>query len=144
MPNIELIRLLVVEDNQQRIDLFKRWIPKGFVPVFVPGAGRAMRVIELDAGTVFGGIALDFDLVEQPVIPSERMLSGGDVAMRITQLISTSVPILVHSMNIRGAFAMQNMLQAAGFSVTRQPFRDLDRDNLARWLAEVREARDEY
>ena len=139
----ERIRLLIVEDNQERIDLFNQWVPVDFAPVFATGAGRAMRIIELDAGNVFGGIALDFDLYEQPVIPSDRALSGRDVAIRITQWISADVPILIHSMNLSGALTVQNMLGAFGFSITRLPFRYLDKETLGQWLDEVREARGE-
>ena len=143
MASARPIRLLVVEDNQQRIDLFSRWIPEEFSPVFVPGAGRAMRIIELDAGNVFAGIALDYDLDEQPVIPSERMLSGRNVAIKVAQLISCDVPILIHSMNVSGSQVMQNMLEASGFHVTRRPFRFLVKVSLGQWLETIREAKDE-
>ena len=60
-----LSRLLVVEDNEERIALFKQRIPEDVRVTWASSAGRAMRIIGLDAGRVYADMLLDHDLVDQ-------------------------------------------------------------------------------
>ena len=132
------IRILIVEDNRERIDLFTQWLPADVIAVFAKSAGRAMRIIELDPGAVYAGIALDHDLFEQAISDEEYRFSGVDVARKIIGKVSIEVPILIHSMNWRGASAMSKLLTSAGFAVTRSPFSDLTERRFLAWLDDVR------
>ena len=133
-----MIRILIIEDNEERIDLFKRWMPADVQAIFVKGAGRAVRVIELDKGSVYAGICLDHDLDEQVVAEGEYGVNGVEVVRRVVRNISRDVPILVHSMNFGGGTSMVRMLQAQGFSVTRTPFSQMEKDVFREWLEDVR------
>ena len=74
--NTSELRLLLIEDSDERLELFQRWIPPGFRLVSVRSAGRALRVLEVDAGRVYAGILLDHDLDQSVALASELRLSG--------------------------------------------------------------------
>ena len=133
-----MIRILIIEDNEERIDLFKRWMPADVQAIFVKGAGRAVRVIELDKGSVYAGICLDHDLNEQVVAEGEHGVNGVEVVRRILRNINLNVPILVHSMNFGGGTSMTKMLKTQGFSVTRVSFKHLNEAAFLEWIDEVR------
>ena len=132
-------RLLVVEDDRERIDSFRGQIAPWFRPTFVRSAGRALKVLELDGGRVYAGILLDHDLDQSVAAESELQLSGRQVVDRLVQRVSPNVPVLVHSVNPLGARRMEGRLVEHGFDVTRIPFYHLDRERLGRWLESVRE-----
>ena len=133
-----MIRILIIEDNEERIDLFKQWMPADIQAIFVRSAGRAVRVIELDNGSVYAGICLDHDLNEQVIVSEEKGINGVEVVRRIVRNISLNVPILVHSMNFGGGTSMVRMLQAQGFTVTRVPFKHMDKVVFLEWIDGVR------
>ena len=97
------IRLLVVEDNAERLALLERWMPDDVRVTWVRSAGRAMRTIELDAGRVYAGMLLDHDLVDQNASESELGLTGRHVVDRIVRHIDPDAAMLVHSINPAGA-----------------------------------------
>ena len=132
------MRLLVIEDNEERIELFRRWMPADILAVYAKSAGRAVRIIELDPGNVYAGILLDHDLCEQITLKEELGVNGLDVVRKIVRRISQDVPILVHSMNFGGGTSMRNMLESQGFAVTRVPFQFMNEEKLLGWIADVR------
>jgi len=133
----EFCRLLVVEDSEDRIALFREWIPDEFRVAFVKSAGRALKVLEMDAGRVYAGILLDHDLDQSVAAQSELLLSGQQVVEQMVRVIDVDVPVLIHSINVLGARAMERRLLEQRFDVTRIPFYHLDRQRLGRWLEEV-------
>ena len=133
-----MIRLLIIEDSEERIGLFRQWMPADIQALFVRSAGRAVRVLELDRGAVYAGICLDHDLNEQMLVREEREVNGVEVVRRLVRHISRDVPILVHSMNFGGATSMTRMLMAQGFSVTRIPFKNMHEGVFIDWIDEVR------
>ena len=133
-----LIRLLVIEDNEKRIGLFKQWMPPDIQATYVRSAGRAVRVIKLDEGTIYAGICLDHDLNDQIVAEEERGINGVEVVRRLIEHTSRDVPILVHSMNFSGGTSMFRMLEAQGFTVTRIPFKHLHKKVFLGWIDDVR------
>lgn len=135
----EFCRLLVVEDNDERIALFRQWIPDEFRVTYVKSAGRALKVLEMDAGRVYAGILLDHDLDQSVAAESELLLSGRQVVNQLVRVIDVDVPVLIHSVNLLGARAMEQRLLEENFDVTRIPFYHLDRQRLGRWLEQVRE-----
>jgi|GEM_PF-907452 len=147
-PTPALLRLLIVEDNADRIERFRSWLPADAHPVFATGAGRALGILRrcgrdprdrrrrsLD----YAGLLLDHDLVEQVAAEGEEGFSGSHVTAAVIERISVEVPILIHSMNLTRARAMQSRLEQAGFWVTRIPMSALNQDRLLAWLDEVRE-----
>lgn len=133
-----MIRILIIEDNEERIDLFKQWMPLDIAAIYVRSAGRAVRVIELDQGSIYSGICLDHDLDEQTIVNLEKELSGMEVARYIARNISRNAPILVHSMNFGGGTSMTRALEAQGFTVSRIPFDRMTEKKLLDWIADVR------
>jgi len=132
-------RLLVVEDSDARVNKFREWIRAPFRATFVKSAGRALKVLELDAGRVYAGILLDHDLDQAMADDSERSLTGRQVVERLVRTVDRDVPVLIHSVNPLGARMMERNLVEHGFDVTRVPFFNLDRDRLGRWLEIVRD-----
>ncbi len=132
-------RILLVEDDPDRIRLLKSWLPAYVIPVVVTSAGKAIGLLERDRGRVYAGIMLDHDLQEQLAAVSDRYLSGNDVVNAVIKNVQKDVPIFIHSMNVSQAPLMVNKLESAGFQVTRIPVRDLSNKRLADWVEDARE-----
>lgn len=60
----EIIRLLLIEDNNDRVELFQSWLPEEFRLVHAGSAGRALGVLQRDRNA-YAGLLLDHDLQEQ-------------------------------------------------------------------------------
>lgn len=134
-----LMRILVVEDNAERIACFRAWKPENVHFVLATSPGPALGIIRRDRGLVYAGVMLDHDLVEQSVCTSEIEFSGTQVATAIVENFSYEIPILIHSMNEAKASTMAKKLISTSFSVTRIPMAVLTEQRLHEWLAEVRE-----
>jgi len=135
---IKLARLLMVEDDPERVEVIRAWLPQDFRLVVAASAGRARGVLRRDRGRVYAGIMLDLDLQLRAVHESEQFMSGRDVALDIRHNIDRSVPILVHSLNPRAGSVVEQ-LEGAGFAVTRIPMEQFTREQFQEWLAEVRD-----
>lgn len=133
-----VFRLLIVEDNPERIETFRSWLPNPIPLVWARSAGAAIGLIRRDPGYVYGGILLDHDLQLQAMTDDDQDLSGTQVARVLIQHVSPDVPILVHSINRRDAPRMVEQLRASGFWVTHAPMDRLTEEFFRNWLAEVR------
>lgn len=133
-----VFRLLIVEDNAERIAKLRSWLPQDVVTVVATSAGRAIGIMHRDRGRTYAGILLDHDLQESVVTDADKGLSGGDVLKSLIAHISRDVPILVHSMNPFQGPAMAERLERAGFYVTRIPMSELSLEKFQEWLEEVR------
>lgn len=130
-------RILLIEDNIDRIALFRQWLTgTPYLPVEVTSGGQAMGMLRYGAEGV-AGICLDHDLNSQPRTLSDEWVSGSDVVSLICRKVPKTVPILVHSMNTVKAPDMVNRLAGSGFSVTRIRMVILNQANFSDWLADV-------
>lgn len=137
-------RILLIEDNPDRLHLFRQWLhDTPYLPVEVTSGGQAMGMLRYGAEGV-AGICLDHDLNSRPRTLSDEWVSGSDVVNIICRKIPSSVPVLVHSMNSVKAPDMVKRLQAARFSVTRVRMVILDRFIFDRWLGDVTEAWEDF
>ncbi len=84
-----------------------------------------------DAGSVYSGIMLDFDL--DPIVRNDHR-TGMDVAKAIIKHVNNDVPVLVHSMNPGGSNEATTALSGAEFHVVQTPFRKLKRSAFLDWL----------
>lgn len=134
-----MFRLLIVEDDVERIECFKQWMPEDVRTTIAKSSGQAMGVLQRDRGDIYGGILLDHDLQEQARTDADRYLCGADVVDVLIRNISPDVPILVHSMNAARASLVVKKLEMAGFYVARIPFGALSRGKLLEWLRVARE-----
>jgi len=55
------IRILLVEDDNNRVNLIREWLPDDLYLVHAGSAGRALGIIQRDRGA-YAGIMLDYDL----------------------------------------------------------------------------------
>jgi len=138
-----LFRLLVIEDDSDRIAIFRTWIPDNIPLIVCSSPGTAIGVLERDSrhhqGQVYGGLLLDHDLQLQLRTTSEKELSGTDIVTHILRHLNTGMPILIHSMNSAKASPMRTRLEQAGFLVSRIPMADLSRGQLMDWITECHE-----
>jgi CheY-like chemotaxis protein len=132
-------RLLLIEDNPDRVELFRSWIPPGVHIVRARSGGSAIGIIRRDVGRVYGGILLDHDLQEQTITAADVRLSGSNVVLELINHFSRDIPILVHSTNQIQGPQMVNKLERAGFWVSHVPMYNLEEKNFAEWLQEARE-----
>jgi CheY-like chemotaxis protein len=105
-----LPRLLLIEDSDDRIDRFCKWLPEGVVLVVAVSAGRAIGTLQHSRPDDYAGILLDHDLHQQVMHEVEALFSGSNVVDRLIAKISSDVPVLVHSINPGGASNMRRKL----------------------------------
>ena len=130
-------KILIIEDDRKRIQLFEGWMPEYYRAIFVKTAGAALGLLERDKGRVYAGICLDHDLQQQIAVSSDRDLSGTTVVNAIIRYISSDVPVLVHSRNEKRACYMERKLVEKGFYVTKVPMDQLVKEKFLLWLEEV-------
>lgn len=133
-------RLLLIEDNAERIAQFHNWLHKTeFILIEASSGGRAKGILRKGATDGIAGIMLDHDLEQQPVIENDLKMSSSHLMNALVLSIPRSVPVLIHSMNISKPVIMERQLKSAGFSVTRIKMEDLTRASFHEWLQDVRD-----
>ncbi len=130
-------RLLIIEDNAQREQTLRSWLPPDFRPVVASSAGKAIGILDRDRGAVYAAVVLDHDLQERRVTEQDGVLCGQDVAETLMRCLSKEVPILVHSNNASQAPILFSRLCRAGFEVTQIPMEALTRERFEEWLRAV-------
>lgn len=138
MSTTSPLRILLVEDDDNRVKKFQSWLPDDVRLVHAGSAGRALGILQRDRD-VYAGIMLDHDLQIQIATERDFFLSGSNVVEWIIALVRPDIPVLVHSMNPAEAPQMVKRLNKAGFSVTRMPMSEMTEQQFANWLDEVRD-----
>ena len=126
--------ILLVENSPARIAVFEEWVPEGFRLVPVTTGNVALGVLRRDAGSVYAGVMLDFDLDK---VSGCEMRTGRTAAEAVIRYVDKGVPILIHSMNPAGASEMRTLLSEAGFDTTRVPFSKLSERRFLEWVSEL-------
>ena len=140
---IRPLRILVVEDNEARVETFTQWSPPGVRLIWARSAGVAIGMLKRDRGRVYDGIMLDHDLTAQRLTMHDGRFTGRDVVVAVIENVDSDVPVFVHSANDGGGPRMADTLRRAGFEVGQVPMYRLDERRLRDWIVEVREALDE-
>lgn len=135
--NLKRFRLLVVEDNSERVELFRKWVPSNVQLIWTRSGGAALGLIRRDPGYVYGGVLLDHDLHEQAMTNEDLGLSGKQVAEALIQYFSSDIPVLVHSTNQVEAPHVVKRLEQSSFWVTHIPMYQLTHNAFSRWLSEA-------
>lgn len=139
-PHVLRPRILLVEDDPDRIATFRAWVVSTeFVLIEASSGGRALGLLRKGMTGGIAGVCLDHDLEKQPVSENDLRLSGTGLITAITQSVPRSVPVLIHSMNAQKPPAMERSLNSAGFSVTRIRMAALTRESFYEWLQDVRD-----
>lgn len=141
-----LFRLLIIEDDEERIRFFQSTLGGIKVKIVVAtSAGQAIGILERDKGMVYGAMFLDHDLNKQTKTDQDITLSGSHIVETIIRNISNDISILVHSMSLTGAAYMEKRLEQAGFQVTRVPMDILfkSKEFLMKWVETARASWDE-
>jgi CheY-like chemotaxis protein len=133
-------RILLIEDDPNRISVFREWTNETeFVLIEASSGGRCMGILRKGMTEGIAGILLDHDLEKQPVTATDLLISGTQLLRSISLSIPRSVPILIHSMNSEKPPAMERTLKNEGFSVTRIGMASLTCERYNQWLEEVRD-----
>lgn len=131
-------RILLIEDDQQRIELFRSWLQgTDFVLIVASSGGRAAGILRKGLTEGIYEVMLDHDLEKQPVTATDLTLSGSTLIKAVANSIPRSVPILIHSMNTNAPVTMERNLKSVGYSVTRIRMAALTRELFHEWLEEV-------
>lgn len=131
-------RLLLIEDDADRIVLFRQWVAATpYILIEATTGGQAMGVVSRGGGDGIAGICLDHDLNTAPKTLQDQLTSGSNVVSAIIKHIPKSVPILVHSMNVTKGDQMYRRLQGSGFSATRIRMSILDQRRFLHWVEDV-------
>ena len=138
MSKTPMLRILLVEDDNNRVKKFQSWLPDNVRLIHAGSAGRALGILQRDRD-VYAGIMLDHDLQIQIATERDFFLSGSNVVEWIIALVRPDIPVLVHSMNPAEAPLMVIRLNKAGFIVTRMPMSEMTEQQFAKWLDEVRD-----
>lgn len=133
-------RILLIEDNAERIALIREWlIGTEFVLIEASSGGRAKGILRKGGTAGIAGVMLDHDLEQQPMTPTDLLMSASHLMDSIVFSIPKTAPILIHSMNASKPPHMEKRLKSEGFSVTRIRMAILNRENFHQWLQEVRD-----
>ena len=131
-------RLLLIEDDADRILLFRQWVATTpYILIEATTGGQAMGVVSRGGGDGIAGICLDHDLNTAPKTLQDQSTAGSNVVSAIISHIPKTVPILVHSMNVTKGDQMYRRLQGSGFSATRIRMSILDQRRFHHWLEDV-------
>jgi len=89
-------RILLIEDNIDRVNIFKQWLCDDGLLTVASSAGIAMGILPRDNnrknGRVYSGILLDHDLQEQLITDSDQYLSSTNLIDLIIENIEKDVP----------------------------------------------------
>ncbi len=133
-------RILLIEDDSGRIEVFTDWLKDTeFVLAVVRSGGQAMGMLAKGSTEAIAGILLDHDLSDSPLTQADLSLSASNLIPLIKRKVRRSVPVLIHSHNSTKPLIMQRALEADGFSVTRIRFVALTEDQFRTWLDDVRD-----
>ena len=133
-------RILLIEDDSGRADIFTRWLrDTEFVLVTVRSGGQALGMLSKGSTEAIAGILLDHDLSDSLFTETDLSLSASNVIPLIKRKVRRSVPVLIHSHNASKPPLMQRSLESDGFSVTRIRFAVLTEARFRLWLDEVRD-----
>ena len=131
-------RMLLIEDDSGRIDIFTRWLKDAeFVSVTVRSGGQALGMLSKGSTEAIAGILLDHDLSDSPFTETDLSLSASNVIPLIKRKVRRAVPVLIHSHNASKPPLMQRSLESDGFSVTRIRFTALTEARFRLWLDDV-------
>ena len=140
LPPVLRPRILLIEDDAGRIEIFTRWLADTeFVLVVARSGGQALGMLAKGSTEAIAGILLDHDLSDSPLTDMDHRLSTSNVIPLIQRRVKRSVPVLIHSHNATKPVAMHRALMAARFSVTRIRFSQLGEKHFREWLQEVRD-----
>jgi len=133
-------RILLIEDSDERIATFRRWlVGTEFVLIEASSGGRARGILRKGMTDGIAGLCLDHDLDQQPVTSTDYLSASGFMSAIVLSLPKT-VPVLIHSMNAQKPPQMERQLVSEGFSVTRRRMSDLTQERFLEWLEEVRDS----
>ena len=86
-------RLLLIEDNAERISLFRSWVvDTPYVLIEATTGGQAMGVVNR-GGEGVAGICLDHDLNSSPKTEQDNTTSGSNVVNAIIKHWSWTCPV---------------------------------------------------
>lgn len=133
-------RILLIEDNAERIALIREWlIGTEFVLIEASSGGRAKGILRKGSTGGIAGVMLDHDLDQQPMTPTDLLMSASNLMDSIIFSVPKWVPVLIHSMNASKPPHMEKRLKAEGYSVTRIRMAILTKENFSEWLQDVRD-----
>ena len=141
MLESDVLKILVVEDNDDRIAGLQRWAKTAkrrsgceFQIVWTKAAGSAIGLLKRDRGRVYAGIMLDHDLYQQKLTLVDDLFNGKDVVDAVIEYVDKDVPIFVHSANTTEGPKMAKKLIGAGFAVEKRAYLNIRFEQYLDWL----------
>lgn len=127
------LRILVVEDSELR----SQFLSDKFSEHDVQVVKDPLAAVEFLNHAKYDVIFLDYDLT---AVPSQALLEKGTgiyVAKRLSETINKSTPVVVHSMNIRGAEYMVGILENAVMVPFNWLREDLEKNEVSAFFQRV-------
>lgn len=134
MTEATFLRVLVVEDDERRIERIKRLCPPGLRLVIARTGGQAIGVLQRDPEDTYAAILLDHDLKH---LGNGEYRSGTDVAKAIARCASPDTEVFVHSANVTKGDLVAGFLRDNGFHVERQMFWEIPDGRLREYLEDL-------
>lgn len=132
-------RILLVEDDTRRVEMFRAWADADTHIVWTQTGGTALGLLDRDRGHLYDGILLDHDLDKRARTSVDAGIDGQQICRKIVETQSNFVPVLIHSMNPFHVPAMIETLTVAGFHVEAVTMAELTRARFEEWVAFLRE-----
>lgn len=128
------VKLLLIDDDHERVRLFKVWTPPDIRLSVVMDAGQGLGEINKMGEEDYAGVMLDHDIHKTPIPGMPVTVNGMKIATRLAERRLLGVAVLVHSTNPGGGLAMAQVLRGADYDVTQIRFGDLDKQRYQEWV----------
>lgn len=112
-------KILILEDNEERIKFFKKKLDKYHQTVYFDNVGKAIEYINNNEVDI---LFLDHDLDQRIFVSSDEENTGFQFAKYIKKSGKTFDQIIIHSMNCMGSKKMEEELSCSTKDLQRTPF----------------------
>lgn len=126
-------RLLLVEDNQDRIDKIHTWLPVNFELVIAANVDQAVELLKQNNVNTFGAFMLSLDIYKLSSISSDLIPPNSSLEVNLALKLAKDSSVLVISNDIGLSNLIGQGINNAGFDVTSIPFENFEKGKFLTW-----------
>ncbi len=128
------VPILIVEDDDSRVERFNEWLPPVFRLAHCRTGGAALGLLARSGPWDFAGVMMDFDLDKQ--VMTDPYVDGEQVLDEVLLRLDRSTNLLVHSANTEAADRMTANARGSNPTV-RIDYSYMDAWHFRAWLGDV-------
>jgi hypothetical protein len=128
------VPILLIEDDQERVETLTDWLPPVFRLVHCRTGGAALGLLGRAGPEDFAGVMFDHDLVMHASVGA--YVNGYMVGRAMVGVLANTTNVLIHSANAAASALMVEMF-AGVYPTTRIPWGTMSQYRFHVWLDEV-------